>query len=245
VQRTDNSSYKKSLVEIIMLAIFSKFGPQEAGLNNDGAFDQGDLPPELWVAMEFKKHGEAQYARGIIEREYAKDPDDPHLKTEMENLQKEDAQNSVQKEKWNSFQKYVRNPFSRFNFNMAVAFLVQVKHLPKFFQDLGERRLDAALEISPDSRDAWLLKGWYFYNKDDARHAVEAVRKVLEGDPENSNAWLALGFFLARAGDADGAVAAFEKVIELYPGYPKRALVEDFCRQLSEGKPIESVSNRE
>ena len=128
---------------------------------------------------------------------------------------------------------------------MAVAFLVQEKHLPKFFQDLGERRLDAALEISPDSRDAWLLKGWYFYNKDDAGHAVEAVRKVLEADPENSNAWLALGFFLAKAGDSDGAVAAFEKVIELYPGYSRRAIAEKFLQAVEEGKSIESASNRE
>ena len=141
-----------------------------------------------------------------------------HLKAELENLRQADAQNRAQKEKWNLFQKYVRSPFSRFNFDMAVAFFVQEKHLPKFFQDLGERRLDAALEISPDSRDAWLLKGWYLYSKDDADHAVEAVRKVLDGDAENSNAWLALGFFLAKAGDADGAVAAFEKVTRTLPG---------------------------
>ncbi len=101
--------------------------------------------------------------------------------------------------------------------------------MPKFFQDLGERRLDAALEISPGSRDARLLKGWYFYNRDDAEHAVEAAQRVLEGDPENSNTWLALGFFLARAGDSEGAVAAFEKVIELYPGYPRRAIVEQIA----------------
>ena len=245
VQLTDNSPYKKGLVEMALLAIFSQFGPQEVGLNQDGAPDPGDLPPALWVAMVFKKHGEEQYAREIIEREYAKDPGDPRLKAEIENLQKEDARNRAQKEKWNYFQKYVRNPFSRFNFDMAVAFLVQEKHLPKVFPGFGERRLDAALEISPDSPDALLLKGWYFYNRDDAENAVEAVRKVLEGDPENSNAWLALGFFLAKAGDTDGAVAAFEKVIELYPGYSKRTIVEEFCRQLRQGKPIESASNRE
>jgi Flp pilus assembly protein TadD len=245
VQRTNNSYYKKSLVETTLLGIVSKFGIEGSDLVSDCAQEPADLPPELWVAMEFKKHGEQQYAREIIEREYLKDPDDLHLRAAFENLQKEEVQNRAQKEKWKSFQKYVRNPFSRFNFNMAVAFLVQVKHLPKFFQDLGERRLDAALETYPDSRDALLLKGWYFYNKDDAGHAVEAVRKVLEGDPENSNVWLALGFFLARAGDADGAVAAFEKVIELYPGYSRRALVEKFCRELSEGKSIESASNRE
>jgi hypothetical protein len=178
VQQTDNAPHKKRLVEMSLLAILSRFGPQETGLIHDGAPDPGDLPPAIWIAMEFKKHGEEQYAREIIEREYAKTPGDPHLQTAIEDLRKEDAQNSAQKEKWKSFQKYVRNPFSRFNFDMAVAFLVQEKHLPKFFQDIGERRLDAALEISPDSRDAWLLKGWYRYNQDDAGHAVEAARKV-------------------------------------------------------------------
>jgi len=244
VQRTDNAPYKKDLVETGLLAIFSQFGPQEVGLDLEGVANPGDLPPALRVAMVLKEHGEEQYARKIIEREYAKDPGDPRLKTEIENLQKQDAQNSAQKKKWNYFQKYVRNPFSRFNFDMAVAFLVQEKRLPKVFQDFGERRLDAALEISPDSRDAWLLKGWYLYNQDDAENAVAAARKVLAFDPENSNAWLALGFFLTRAGDSAGSLAAFEKVIELYPGYPKRAVVEELCRQLRQGKSIESASNR-
>ncbi len=245
VQLTDNSPYKKDLVQMTALRMLAAFGSQGIDLNQDGVPDPGDLPPALWVAREFKKHGEEQYAREIVEREYEKNPDEPHLGAELENLRQADAQNRAQKEKWNLFEKYVRSPFSRFNFDMAVAFFVQEKHLPKFFQDLGERRLDAALEISPDSRDAWLLKGWYLYSKDDADHAVEAVRKVLDGDAENSNAWLALGFFLAKAGDADGAVAAFEKVTELYPGYSKRALVEEFCRQLKEGKKIASASNRE
>ena len=244
VQHTDDAHYKKGLVEAVLLAIFSKFGPEEIGLNHDGVPDPGDLPPELRVAMVFKEHGEYQYAREIIEREYEKNPGAPRLKTEIENFQKEDARNLAQKKKWNYFQKYVRNPFSRFNLDMAVAFLVQEKHLPKFFQDFGERRLDGALEISPDSRDAWLLKGWYLYNQDDAENAVAAVRKVLAFDLENSNAWLALGFFLARAGDSAGSIAAFEKVIELYPGYPKRFIVEELCRQLRQGKSIESASNR-
>jgi len=245
VQRTDNSYYKKTLVETTLLGIVSRLGIDGSDLVGDREPQPQDLPPAIRAAREFKKHGEEQYAREIIEREYAKDPDDPHLRAALENLRKEDVQNSAQKEKWNSFQKYVRNPFSSFNFDMAVAYLVQERQLPKFFQDFGERRLDAALEISPDSRDARLLKGWYFYNREDADHAVEAARKVLEGDPENSNTWLALGFFLARAGDAEGAVSAFEKVIELYPGYPKRSIVEQICTQLKERKPIESASNRE
>ena len=243
VQRTNNSYYKKTLVEETLRGIVSKFGVEGSDLVGDRAQDPADLPPAIRIAMVFKEHHEQQYAEEIIRREYLKDPDNPHLRAAYENLKKEEAQNLVQKEKWNSFQKYVQNPFSRFNFDMAVAFLVQEKQLPKFFQDFGERRLDAALEISPYSSEARLLKGWYFYNRDDAAHAVEAAREVLGGDPENSNAWLALGFFLARAGDKDQAVTAFEKVIELYPGYPKRSTVEELCRQLRQEKPIESASN--
>jgi Flp pilus assembly protein TadD len=243
IQVTDNSHFNKTMVERTLLQIVSRYDPQEIDLNHDSALRQEDMPEAVRVAMVFKKHCEYQYAREIIEREYLKDPDDPHLRAAFENFKEEDAQNRAQKEKWNFFRKYVRNPFSRFNFNIAVAYLVQEKHLPKVFQDFGERRLDAALEISPDSRDALLLKGWYLYNQDDAGHAVAAVRKVLGGDPENSNAWLAMGFFLARAGDSEGAAAAFEKVIELYPGYTRRAVVEEFCRQLRQGKSIESASN--
>ncbi|MGA2400191.1 MAG: hypothetical protein ABSG91_00605 [Syntrophobacteraceae bacterium] len=243
VQQTDNSSYKKTLVEVALLAIFSKFGPREVDPGYEGAPDPEDLPTAMQVAMVFKKHGEDQYAREIIDREYANAPGDPRLRAAFEDLQKEEAQNCAQKEKWD-FQKYVRNPFSRFNLDMAAAYLVQLKQLPKFFQDLGERRLDAALEISPDSRDAQLLKGWYFYNRDDAEHAVQAAQRAIQGDLENSNTWLALGFFLAKAGDSEGAVAAFEKVIELYPGYSRRDIVEEFCRQLRGGKSIESASNR-
>ena len=244
VQRTNNSYYKKTLIEKTLLGNVSKFGIEGSDLACDHSQEPEDLPPAIWVAREFKKHGEELYAHEILDREYAKNPGDPNLKAEIGNLEKEDARNAAQKEKWNFFQKYVRNPFSRFNFDMAMAYLVQEKRLPKFFQNIGERRLDAALEISPDSRDAWLLRGWYLYNQKDPGHAVEAVRKVLDGDPENSNAWLALGFFLAKAGDADGSVAAFEKVIELYPGYPRRSFVEEFCRLLRQGKPIESASNR-
>ena len=98
---------------------------------------------------------------------------------------------------------------------------MQEKRLPKFYQGLGERRLDAALEISPDSRDAWLLKGWYFYNRDDAENAVGAVRKALGYDPENSKAWLALGFFLAKAGDSDGAACGLRRSNRSLSGLPE------------------------
>jgi tetratricopeptide (TPR) repeat protein len=242
VHLTDDSFYKKSLVEIVLLSALWEFGSLGTDLTPCGLGDLNDLPLALQAAAIFRKLGDEGYAREIIEREYMKNPNDPHVLSAFENIRKMDAQNIAQKEKWNSFQKYVRDPFSRFNFDMAVAYLVQEKQLPEFFRKIGERRLDEALEISPGSRDARLLKGWYLYNTGDADHAVETARKALDGDPENSNTWLALGFFLAKAGDNDGAVAAFEKVIELYPGYSKRSIVEQICSQLKQGKPIESAS---
>ncbi len=74
MQQTDNSHYKKGLVETNSAEQSFPIGPQESDLNNDGAHDPGDLPPALWVAMVFKKHGEEQYAREIIEREYREGP---------------------------------------------------------------------------------------------------------------------------------------------------------------------------
>jgi tetratricopeptide (TPR) repeat protein len=243
VQQTDDSAYKKDQVENVLASIFADPDSRESDFNGDGATGRGDMPAALRVAEVFKKHGEGRLAREIIEREYAKAPDDPRLKARVEDFQREDARNSAQKKKWNFSRKYIRNPFSKFNFNFAMAFLVQERHLPKVFLDWGERRLDAALQITPGSSDALLLKGWYLYNRDDAQDAVAEARKVLAMDPENSNAWLALGFFLAGTGDSGGAIASFEKVIEIYPGYPKRPVVEDLCRQLRQGGSVKSASN--
>jgi tetratricopeptide (TPR) repeat protein len=243
IQKTDNSDYKKDEVELHLMTILDKFGSKELDLNHDGVPDPGDLPPALRVAREFKKHHEAQRARQIIEREYAKAPDDPHLKAEIEAIQKADARTRAQQEKFNFARKYLQDPFSKFNFNFDLAFLVQEKQLPRFFWGWAERRLDAALEIDPDSRDARLLKAWYYYNRDDAQNAVDAARKVLASDPEDSNTWLALGFFLARAGDSKAALAAFEKVIELFPDYPKRPIIDELCKQLRLGEPTRSASN--
>ncbi len=206
---------------------------------------QGDPAyPAVVAAMVFKAHGEEQYARGILEREYAEFPDDPLVKAQIAKFQKEDAQNLAQRKNWNDFRKYVRSPFSRFNFDMAVAYIVQKDQLPKLFEPIGKNRLDAALKIYPDSRDALLLKAWYLYNENEAAQAARDAEKILAGHPKDSKVWLALGFFLAKTGHDNRAVAAFKKVIELYPGYSQRAFLEQFCSRLSKKKNIESASLR-
>jgi tetratricopeptide (TPR) repeat protein len=285
VQITDpGSSYKKGLVQQMLLMLFTQFSPDKVDPHLANALEfsgpgmssaswqpktacflpagQADQPggvgqgacgsalcasrqaawprPEVLAAMVFKAHGEEQYARNIFERESTNHPDDPHVKAQMEKFHKEDSQNLAQKKNWDVMTKYVRSPFSRFNFDMAVAYLVQIHHLPKFFQPIGKNRVDAALTIRPTSRDALVLHAWYLYNNGDAGQAARDAQKLLAANPGDSNVWLASGFFLAKTGDSKGALAAFKKVLELYPGYPHRSIVEELCNQLSMGKNIES-----
>ncbi len=227
-----DSQYAKGLVEQALVQLFSRYTPQEAAPGIAARLHGGKPSAEFLAAMVFKAHNEQQYAREIFEQEHAKNPDDLLVEQQLLKFQKEDAQNLAQKKRWNVFQKYVRSPFSRFDFDMAVAYLVQKDQLPGFFEKIGERRVDAALKICPDSREALLLKAWYLYSDNDAGGAVKAARQVLAKDPDNANTWLALGFFLGKTTDIKGAVSAFHKVLELYPGYPERLIVEQLCKQL-------------
>jgi predicted Zn-dependent protease len=197
---------------------------------------------QIASAMVFKAHGEEQYAREILQRLSPNNSDDPFVKSEMAKIQEEDAKNLAQKKNWGVYDKYVHNPFSRFNFDLAVAYLVQKYHLPQFFQHMGENRIDAALKISPASRDARLLKAWYLYSLRDGAKAAKDAEKLLADHPKDSNIWFALGFFRIGTGDDAGALEAFHKVLELYPGYPHRAIIENVCMKLSRGKIIKSAS---
>ncbi|MGC9194645.1 MAG: tetratricopeptide repeat protein, partial [Syntrophobacteraceae bacterium] len=197
---------------------------------------------QIASAIVFKAHGEEQYALEILQSLGPKNSDDPFVKSEMAKIEQEKAQNLAQKKNWGVYDKYVHNPFSRFNFDLAVAYLVQKYHLPKFFQHMGENRIDAALKISPASRDARLLKAWYLYGLTDRAKAAKDAKKLLSDYPKDSNIWFALGFFRAGTGDDTGALEAFHKVLELYPDYPHRAIIEDVCMKLSKGRKIKSAS---
>lgn len=211
-------------------------------LNDDGIPDPGDMPFDLWIAKELRKMGEFVYSRQLLEQEAARNPDNVEVAAIVKDLREKDILNSAQKSKWNFEQKYVSRPFSRFNFCMAASYLAQERQVQGFFRRMGERCLDIALEIEPNSPDALLLKGWYYYEADKAAEAVVVTQKAVQIDPENAKAWLGLGFFLAKAGSAERAVAAFKKTLELYPGYSRRNVVEDMCAQLEKGEIIKSFS---
>lgn len=245
VQITENSIYKKEQVLSYTMRLMKTFAWKDLDLDGDGIPDPGELSAMNWAAKMFKNHGEDAYARAILEREYANDPADKLVENMLMSWKKEDALNRTQKEKWNFVEKYVRQPFSKFNFCMAFAFLVQERPMPQVLVHVGEKLLDKALEIEPHSPDALLLKGWYLFNKEDATGAAATARKALESDPTNAKVWLGMGFFLSKAGAVAEAASAFEKVIEFYPGYSRRAALEDMCARLRNPESLQPVSSNQ
>ena len=237
IPQIDNSEHKKNTVYTVLREILEAVKEKHVDLNGDGEPDPGAQPINYWIAMELRKIGDFQYSRELLEDEFARNPDEPLVAKAVSDLRREDMINTAQKERWNIDKKYIRHPFSKFNFCMATALLVQEKQLHGAFQNIGERCLNKALEIEPNSPDALLLKGWYAYNKDDAQTAVAAARSAIKNDPDNAKAWLGLGFFLLKAGEQNEALSAFNKVIEIYPGYSKRATIAGICKQIEDGLP--------
>lgn len=242
ISQIDQSSQKKDASYGILRQLLVETQQRGIDLNGDGKVDPGDVPVDFWIAMELQKIGEHAYARQLLEREHSRNPENALVSAEIQKYTKEDELNRVQKEKWNFDRKYVSHPFSKFNFCMAVAFLAEEKNLPKFFKNLGEKCLNIAFEMNPNSADALLLKGWYLYSDENAQEAVAAARKALEYDPDNAKAWLGLGFFLIKAGSPQDAIAAFDKVIEIYPSYSNRPMIEALTAQLRKGEPVETFS---
>lgn len=238
----DQSVQKKDHAYNTLRSVLSEAKKKNIDLNGDGTPDPGDVPVDFWIAKELQKIGEFAYARQLLEREYARDPENTLVSAEVQRIRKEEDVTRVQKEKWNFDQKYVRHPFSKFNFCMAIAFIAEEKNLPRFFHHIGEKCLNIALDINPNSADALLLKGWYLYSAENGREAVALARKALEHDPENAKAWLGLGFFLIKAGSPQEAITAFGRVMEIYPAYSNRATIEAMIAQLRKGEPVETFS---
>ena len=210
---------------------------KEKGIDLPGVAEaeaQG-LGGTYWVARQLLDVG--YVAAGERYLKMAASVDEHHAKIcqrMLEDMQDERVQNIVQKSKWSFEKKYVERPFSRFNICMAVAYLVRDHKLPSCFAKLGELSLDYALKLDPDSSDAHLLKGWYYFEKDQIDEALLAAHKALALDPDYAKAWMGLGFFLAQRSDPGEAVSAFTKALDLYPGYPQRNAIIGIINSLQQ-----------
>lgn len=197
-----------------------------------------NLPIETCIAKILIDSGYREKGRELLERYIASNPHDEPSKTLLESMRKEDEADKLQSGKSDFTKKYVLNPFSQFNASMALAFLVRSNNLPLPFLKVGEVFLDYALKISPNSPDAHLLKGWYYYSKNDWKEAVREARRAIDLDPDYAKAWLGMGFFLLKAGNpAAEVIMAFQKSLELYPGSPQQSAIAGIILSLQESPP--------
>lgn len=242
IQMTGNSEHRKDTACATLIDLLQKCRTGEIDLNGDGAPDPGAVSIPLWIARELQKNGDPAYSAKVLERGSASNPDDAEIAALVEAMQKEEALNRAQKAKWNFSDKYVHRPFSRFNFCMASAYLAQERQMGPTFLRVGQKLLQYALTIKPDSPDALLLAGWYAFNDDKPEEAVSFARRALDRDPDNAKIWLGLSFFLAKVKRSDEALAAIDKVIELYPGYSRRQVLETLRADLKKGEFVPPVS---
>jgi len=238
-QRLGGSTADKVRVAALFIAVLEN--AKIKGLDFDGSGKPSELEmlPQTWTATAFYRYGDADMAKRLIAVALEEHPGDAETLKLAEEIRTDEQLSEEQKGKWSFTAKYVRNPFSRFNFSMAIAFIIQEKQMPMTIMKLGEAFLDYALELQPDSTDAHLLKGWYYYQREDAQNAVAEARLALKHDPENGKAWLGLGFFLIKAEQKEEAAAALRKSLALYPRYSKRFVVRDIADNLLKKESLE------
>jgi protein O-mannosyl-transferase len=189
------------------------------------------------IELDYRKE-----AKHLLEASLVKEPEDKKSSALLSALIEEERLDAVQQNKRDFLSKYVRRPFSRFNACMAVAFLIQKKHLPSPFIKIGEVFLGYAVKMKEDSADAHLLKGWYHYERGENTEALASARRALELDPAYARAWLGLGFFMVKANQPAEAVAAFQKTLEIYPGSPERRAILDILASLKASQSNDALT---
>jgi tetratricopeptide (TPR) repeat protein len=216
-------------VKGIDLDLSENFGPNDQSIETKIA---GTL-----IELGYRKEG-----KRVIEDSLVNHSGDEKSSSLLSALIEEERLDAIQQSKREFTSKYVHRPFSRFNVCMAVAFLIQKKHLPSPFIKIGVVFLDHAVKLRVDSADAHLLKGWYHYERSEYQEAVAAAKRALELDPAYARAWLGLGFFMAKANQPADAVVAFQKALELYPGSPERQVILDILATLKTNDSTDALT---
>ncbi|MCJ7565209.1 MAG: tetratricopeptide repeat protein [Candidatus Aminicenantes bacterium] len=85
-----------------------------------------------------------------------------------------------------------------------------------FFNEAIES-VDKALELKPDSPDAWYNKGVILSKLGKYEEALRAYDKALELKPDSPSAWYNKGVALSKHGKYEEALRAYDKAIELKP----------------------------
>lgn len=235
--RMNRNDHALMQIEGMMTKIVDRAGREKVDLDGDGRPDPGAVPVRAWIAKRFLAIDQVGAARALLEQVLRNDPHQYAAQVMLDSIKKREDLNRIQQAKTNFTDKYVYHPFSKFNFCMATAFLIQKKRLPDPLLNLGEVLVQHAIQLQPRNPDARLLLGWYFYGKGEVGQALRSARQALKLDPDNAKSWLGLGFFLVKANQPQAAVDAFHKALALYPGYRKRRVILQLASSLQKDVP--------
>jgi tetratricopeptide (TPR) repeat protein len=218
---------EKQLTEILEEA-----GQKNIDLTGAGMGEAARLPIKVAMARTYLSLGADADAERLLRQAASEDPRDNRAQDLLNELSKKRQLDRAQAANWDLAGKYGKGPFSAFNISMRLANSFSEKNKSSLLRGMGERCIDYALTIRPDSADAHIIKGWYHFGGDRAEEAAAEAQRALELEPGNSRSWLSLGFFLSKTNKRDEAAAAFQKVLDLYPGCPQRGAIEQTISRL-------------
>lgn len=218
--------------------ILSAVEGKNVDLDGDGAPDPDQMSVYAWIGRKFLSIGNVAEAQKLASLSLSENPEDADAKAILHIVSDQERQNRLQGNNWDFSKRYLTLPISRLNIYLYIAHLLCEEERSVMLRSLGEHCVDLALKFNPQSPDAHLLKGWYYYERSEFDKAVEEAKYSANLDPEYARAWLGLGFFLLRVHKEGAATVAFQKTLELYPGYPRRAAIQNIITSLQqEAKP--------
>ncbi len=109
----------------------------------------------------------------------------------------------------------------------------------------AETMLLKAVEIAPDTVQAFLMLGKYYTKIKDYPRAADTYQKAVHLDPLVPDAFFNLGFIYATLGRYEAAEQAFSRVVRLEPPYLGKSLFNLAVVQQKLGKKTESLANLE
>ena len=83
--------------------------------------------------------------------------------------------------------------------------------------DLAFPLLDAIVELQPDFAEAFSVRAYAFFAKNEPHRALADLRRVLALDPKHYRALEGIGQILRDLGEKKASLEAYRKLIEVYP----------------------------
>ena len=242
IRRLPFTKETRDLAEIGLREILEAARVAPVDIDGDGSQDPGELSVDAWMARAFLKWGVPDTAEDLLKKAVL-NPEDAAAQQMLALLEEIRSRNQRASHDWDFGKKYLRDPFSQHNALVGLAYLVsKIPYVSNslWCRDASRSLLERALQIDPHSADALLLLAWQDHAGGDIKAAVSRVREAIEEYPDYARAWIQLGFFLMDDPEGGNAVEAFQEGLRLYPGYPKRALVEKIIAE--QGRVEESLA---